>query len=103
MKLIELVNAAAGMQKLLAQDMPLKTAYQIAGMIGKFNTELRFFQTEALKAKTEERLAELNNLEVETFEDFRKIQLNLDDDIRLTPSDVNYLLPFFEFLEEEGG
>lgn len=102
MKLFEVINAAPGLQKLILQDLPLKTAYEVMKLTERVNPLLNFFGNEEIKARGDEKImAELRDLEVDGFEDFFRIPISLDADIRLSPSDVRNLSIFCDFKEAE--
>ena len=49
MKLIEIVNARGALQKLVVQDLPLRTAFRVVEVVEKCNRHLRFFSQERQK------------------------------------------------------
>ncbi len=95
MKLIDLVNASASLQKLITQDLPLKTAYQVVLLVDRCNPHLVFYGNEIRKCKTEEQVDELNSMDVP--EDFGRITIPLTTDIRLSAADVKCLEPFIDW------
>lgn len=95
MKLIELVNASASMQKLITQDLPLRTAYQVVLLVDKCNPHLAFYGNEIRKAKTDDQVEELNSMDVP--EAFDRITIPLTTDIRLSAADVKCLEPFIDW------
>lgn len=106
MTLYDVLNAKSGFQKLVTQNLPVRTAYKLSRMVRRINEELEFYhQREAeIKAKHEYRVpdaerAELLNLEIDWTED--KIEIPLDADIHLSCADVDALTPFIEFKEVE--
>lgn len=100
-KLIDLVKASPGLQKLILQDLPIRTAYKIMQLTEKANPSLMFYGQEAIKAgENEQRLGELENMEVSGFEDYEPIEVGLDSNIRLTPSDIKFLKPFISFIDK---
>ena len=106
MRYIRLLNAISGFQKLIGQDLPLRTAYRLSKMVRKVNEELDFFRAKEaeLREKHEYKIPakeyeELLNLEIDWTED--KIEIPLDDHIILSCADVDALTPFIEFKEVE--
>lgn len=100
MKLYEIVNAAPGLQKLILQDLPLRTSFDLMRLAERVNPLLKFFGDEEVKAHGEpEKMDELRALDVDGFEDFFRIPIPLDADIRLSPSDVRNLSIFCDFKE----
>lgn len=100
MKLIEIVNAKAALQKLAAQDLPLKEAYGLVQTVESCNTFLKFYGQEIVKINPEkepERLKELNEMEAEDYTP-TPIRVCLDTDgVKLSASDVKALGAFVEF------
>ncbi|MBR4472510.1 MAG: hypothetical protein IKS55_02625 [Oscillospiraceae bacterium] len=100
MKLIDIVNARGSLQKLAAQDLPLKTALAVVRTVETANSYLGFYGGEIAKFNPEEdpaRLRELNEMEIDDFNP-EKIAISTDlDGIRLSASDVKMLEPFVEF------
>lgn len=106
MTLYNILAAKNGIQKLVGQDLPLKTAYRLSKMVRKVNEELNFFKAKEaeLKAKHEYKVPvqeynELLNLEIDWDEP--KITIPLDDHISLSVADIEALTPFIEFKEVE--
>ena len=106
MRYIHLLNAISGFQKLIGQDLPLRTAYRLSKMVRKINEELDFFKAKEaeLKAKHEYQVPateynELLNLEIDWVEP--KLTIPLDDHITLSVADIEALTPFVEFKEVE--
>lgn len=101
MKLITIVNARGALQKLVAQDLPLRTAYQVVGLVEKCNRHLSFFSQmrQKLGALPEEtKLAELENFEVTDLDDDAPIEIRADDRLMLSAADVKALEPFVRFI-----
>lgn len=99
MKLIDLVNARDSLQKLVAQDLPVRTAYQLMNLTDDCNRHLGFYGGELAKfdpAKEPERLAELDNMEID-IDPEEKVVINLDGDLKLSAGDVKMLMPLVEF------
>lgn len=101
-----LLNAVPAFQKLVGQNLPLKTAYRLSKMVRKVNEELDFFKVKEaeLKAKHEYKVPageynELLNLEIDWDEP--KIEIPLDENISLSVADIEALIPFIEFKEVE--
>lgn len=104
MKYIHLLNSISAFQKLIHQDLPLRTAYRLSKMVRRVNEELDFFKAKEteLKAKHEYKVPvgeynELLNLEIDWEE--TKITIPLDDNISLSVADIEALTPFIEFKE----
>lgn len=98
MKLIDLVNARDSLQKLIGQDLPIRTAYQLMKLTDECNRHLGFYGGELAKfdpAKDPERLAELDNMEVDIDE--MRITISLDGDLKISAADVKMLMPLIEF------
>lgn len=99
MKLIDLVNARDALQKLVAQDLPIRTAYEVMQLTDACNRHLVFYGGELSKfdpVKDPDRLAELNSMIIDLNRD-HKILINMDNAIRLSASDIKMLLPLVEF------
>lgn len=99
-----LVNAVPALQKLVRQDLPLPIAYKLMKTVRKVNEELEFLRMkqEGLRQKHEyqvpqKELDELLSFEIEWVEP--KIELPLDDGIRLSGADVEALREFITFKE----
>ena len=106
MTAINLVNAVSAFQKLIRQNLPLRTSYRLSKMVRRVNEELDFFRAKEaeLKARHEYKVPaaeyeELLNLEIDWNED--KIEIPLDADIELSCADVEALEPFITFKEVE--
>lgn len=104
MKAYNLVEAVPALQKLVRENLPLRTAYRLSKMVRKVNEELDFFKAKEaeLKAKHEYKVPvseynELLNLEIDWNEP--KITIPLDDNIALSVADIEALTPFIEFKE----
>lgn len=98
MKLIDLVNARDSLQKLVAQDLPIRTAYELANLTDECNRHLVFYGGELAKfdpVKDPERLKELDNMEVDI--DAERIAISLDGDLKLSAGDVKMLMPLVDF------
>lgn len=100
MRLIELVNAKEALQKLIRQDLPIRTAYAVMELTDQCNRHLMFYGQELAKFDPDanpDRLEELNNMEVDGIRG-EKIPISMDGSLRLSPTDVKMLLPFAEFV-----
>lgn len=98
MKLIELINAREALQKLVQQDLPIRTAYELMKLTDECNRHLLFYGQEIAKFSPEEdpeRLAELEGMEIEAGAD--KITISLDGDLKLSAADVKMLMPLVAF------
>lgn len=101
MKLIELVNARDALQKLVAQDLPIRTAYELMKLTDEANRHLTFYGQELGKFDPErdlDRLEELNSIEIDVGGSER-IRISLDGDLRLSAGDVKMLTPLVDFIE----
>lgn len=102
MKLIDLVNARDSLQKLIAQDLPIRTAYQLMKLTDECNRHLGFYGGELAKfdpARDPERLKELEEMEITDLH-HEKLRMPIKDGIVLSAADVKLLEPFMEFYEE---
>lgn len=102
MKLIDIVNARAPLQKLVQQDLPLRTAWELVKVTDEVNRCLSFYAEELSKLGSEPdpvRLQELQQLDVQppTPEPFR---IQIQDGLRLSAADVKLLEPLITFTEE---
>ncbi len=97
MKLIDLVNARDSLQKLIAQDLPIRTAYDLMQLTDECNRHLGFYGGELAKfdpASDPERLKELDNMEIDIGAD--RITISMDGDLKISAADVKMLLPLIE-------
>lgn len=106
MRIYDILNAIPAIQKLVREDLPLRTAYRLSKMVRKINEELDFFKAKEaeLKAKHEYQVPameynELLNLEIDWADP--KLTIPLDDHISLSVADIEALTPFIEFEEVE--
>ena len=100
MKLIDIVNARGALQKLVAQDLPLRTAFEVVGLVEKCNRHLSFFSQERQKLGAlpdAEKLAKLESFDVPDLDDL-PIEIRADDRLRLSAADVKALEPFVRFV-----
>lgn len=103
MKLGTLVSAVAGLRKLSAQDLKLKTAYDIYKLINFFNPHLDYFDSNREKIaeladNQDKELAELLDIDIE-IGDFQKVKVSLSENANLTALDILSLEPFIDFVE----
>ena len=101
MKLIDLVNARDSLQKLVVQDLPIRTAYELMKLTDEANRHLTFYGQELGKFDPErdlDRLEELNSIEIDVGGSER-IRISLDGDLRLSAGDVKMLTPLVDFIE----
>ena len=94
-------------QKLVIQDLPLPVAYKLSKLVRKVNEELEFFQAENAKIRKKhedpnspgikEDTDALLGLNVEW--DVPPIEIKLDDNLRLSCSDIDALDGFVIFKE----
>ena len=104
MTLYNILAAKNGIQKLVGQDLPLKTAYRLSKIVRRVNEELDFFREKEaeLKAKHEYKVPaneyeELLRLEIDWDEP--KVEIPLDENVSLSAADVEALDEFVEFKE----
>lgn len=103
MKLIEIVNARTSLQKLIAQDLPLRLAYRLTKLTDAINFHLSFYGSELMKLGENpepEKLRELDEMEITDIPQ-TKLSIPIRDGIVLSAADVKMLEPFIEFYEEE--
>lgn len=103
MKLIELVNARYALQKLVAQDLPIRLAYRLMTLTESCNRYLNFYGQEVDKLGEDpdpQRLKELQDFEITDLNE-TKLRLPVMDGLMLSASDVKALEPLIEFFEEE--
>lgn len=101
MKLIAIVNARGALQKLITQDLPLRTAFRIGELVEKCNRHLAFFSQirQNLGALPDEvKLAELESFEVSDLGKDLPIEICADDSLRLSAADIKALEPFVRFV-----
>ena len=99
MKLIDLVNARDSLQKLVAQDLPIRTAYELMKLTEACNRHLGFYGAEIAKfdpAKDPMRLAELNAMEIDIGTE-EKVVISMEWDLKLSAGDVKMLMPLVDF------
>ena len=100
MKLINIVNARGSLQKLVAQDLPLRTAFEVMELVEKCNRHLGFFSQERQKLGAlpdDKKLSDLEHFEVSDL-DGPPIEIRADDNLRLSAADVKALEPFVRFI-----
>lgn len=102
MKLGTIVNAAQPLQKLIFQDLPLKTAYGLAQLIGRINPALAFYGMEMAKAPDGARAEELSEMEMAGFEDIFRLQIDPELPLVLSAADIKCLEPFIRFEKDDG-
>ena len=103
MKLIDLLTAREALQKLIAQDLPIREAYALMKLTDSCNVHLSFYGQELAKFDpfdNPDRLRELQDLDIGPIE---KTRITIRDELRLSAADVRALLPLVSFhgLEEE--
>lgn len=104
MKISEILNAAPALQKLTAQDLPLRDAHVVAALVTRCNEQLRFYgqQVDRIRAiedaaEAEKRHKALLSLDADGFDDFKPLQLPLNLPIMLSAADVKCLEPLIVF------
>lgn len=99
----QILSAVPAMNKLVAEDLPLRTAHRLALLTGKLNPHLDFFHKKqaALEAdgQAEEKFQALLDYQVEL--DAERIDISLAENIHLSAVDVNDLMPFVRFVDGE--
>ncbi len=103
MKLIEIVNARHALQKLIAQDLPLRVAYRLMKMTDSCNFHLEFYGQQRMNLGEDPdpvRLQELDEMEVTDLKE-TQLRIPIADDLKLSAADIKALEPFIVFYEEE--
>ena len=102
MKLITIVNARMSLQKLVQQDLPIRTAWQVMKLTDECNIHLQFYGGQIRKLGDDpdpDKLAALQDMEISELDARVKISVPLDGNIRLSAVDLKALAPFVEFEE----
>ena len=96
----QLVNTVPALRRLYAQELPVKTSYQVYQMIEqKINPKLAFFDDKRLEIqkRADHNDSELESLLKEEVDlDIQKIHINIEDNINISPADLAALLPFID-------
>lgn len=103
MQLIKIVNARHALQKLIAQDLPLRVAYRLMKLTDACNFHLEFYGQERMKLGEHpdpDRLQELDEMEVTDLKE-TKLRIQITNDLKLSAADIKALEPFIVFYEEE--
>ena len=95
MKYGTLVASVPVFQSLVSQPLPLRKAYQMSVMVRKINEELEFFRhkrdeilgSDMSEQEKNDKMDELLNLEIDWQLD--PLELSLDDDVKLSASDLD--------------
>lgn len=94
----KLVNSIPALRRLYEQPLPLKTSYEVYQMIEqKINPKLAFFDDKRteIQKRADNNDIELNKLLDETVDlDIEKIHINIEDNINISPADLEYLMTF---------
>lgn len=101
MLLKSIVIAAPSVQKLIDQDMPLLTAWQLSRLMDTINPALEFYGLELAKAapeRTDQARKELLALDLPDV-DPGILYLPLDLPVKLSAADIKRLWPFVRFSE----
>lgn len=101
MRLSTIVAAAAPLQKLIQQDIPIRKAWELTQLVSRINPMLEFYGQQLTRCETDEAVRELGELEMEGFEDCFRLELWLGLPVSLSAADVHNLEPFVRFCEEE--
>ena len=104
-----ILDSTSAMNKLIKQDLTLKTAYQLSILVDKLNPQINFFNSrrEILLNKKgpelDKEVEELLKMDVEI--DIDRITVPLDENAKLTVLDLRALSAFVEFKEvtDNGG
>lgn len=103
MKLITIVNARMSLQKLVQQDLPIRTAWQVMKLTDECNIHLQFYGNQIRRLGDEpdpEKLAALQDMEISELDARVRIPVPLDGSIRMSAVDLKHLEPFIDFEEE---
>lgn len=90
-----ILAAAPVLQKLVGQNLHLRQAYMLTRIVKKINEELEFFNLKRNEIAESDRsdedkikmMNELLNLEIDWI--IGPLELNLDDDIRISAADLD--------------
>lgn len=100
-KMSELLDAVQPMNKLIGAELPLKTAHKITLLVDKLNPHIGFFNkrkdTIPQGEEGQEKFRELLDYEVEL--DAEPVEISIEENVRLSASDINCLKPFVNFTE----
>lgn len=102
MKLIDIVNSRDALQKMVAQDLPLRLAYRLVKLTDKINLHISFYYGELMKLGEDpdpERLQELDEMEITDLKQER-LRIPIIEGLKLSATDVHMLEPFIDFYEE---
>ena len=102
MKLIDIVNSRDALQKLVAQDLPLRIAYRLVKLTDSINVQMTFYFGELTKLGDNpdpERIRELDEMEITDLK-VDRLRIPITDDLKLSATDVHMLEPFITFYEE---
>lgn len=98
MEMRTLVQASAGLQKLIWQELPLDKAYALSRLLDHANRALDFYGREMTKNPGPEKQEALLAYDI-GFEDLRPIRLGLDLPLRLSAAEIKQIEPFVIFEE----
>lgn len=101
MLLKNIVIAAPSIQKLIDQDVPLRTAWQLSRLMDALNPALEFYGRELAKTAPERAEAAQEELLALDLPDVDPgiLYLPLDLPVRLSAADIKRLGPFVRFSE----
>ena len=109
MKIFDVINAKNILDDISQnKEIPTKIAYKIYLMLSKLSPSLKFEKYGVQEGETiiipaeykEEFMSLLNEIgEFECEEEIEKIDINLDINLGISPSDFALLEPFFNFVE----
>lgn len=101
MKVKDIVIAAGSIQKLIDQDVPLRTAWSLKKLLDMCNPVLEFYGQQLAKfgaaPEAEEKREELLAMELPDFAKFERPSLSLSLPVKLSAADLKRLEPFVEF------
>jgi len=103
MKLIDIVNSRDALQKLVAQDLPLRIAYRLMKLTDNINLQMSFYFNERMKLGQDpdpDRLRALDEMEVTDLK-LDRLRIPITDGLKLSATDVHMLEPFVTFFEED--
>lgn len=118
MKLYQIINAQPVLDEISKnKNLPTRTAYQIYVLLSKLETSIQFFENQRMELFRKYGVSDGDNLVIpdENYESFKKeidelgnldceeeiakIDIGLDVDLGVSPSEISVLIPFFNFLD----
>lgn len=100
-KMSELLDAVQPMNKLIGAELPLKTAHRLTLLVDQLNPHVGFFnkRKDAIPQGEAGREKFLELLDYELELDTAPLEISLEENVRLSASDINCLKPFVKFTE----